>query len=148
MYYNIINTLNVMCNQSILRDVGQTTLRQMLDKEAGCGEKGKQIEAGTWHRRDYHTGPGRMNIMRPGGTTSLKKRIILSQASTAMSFTLSCVRILPSNSERMHKATDGYSELRLMPGAGHADSVLTDAEQYGEWVKAFLDKVEGDQVTE
>lgn len=49
--------------------------------------------------------------------------------------------ILPSNSERMHEATKGYSELHLIPGASHAQSVLTAPEQYADYVGQFLEKV-------
>ena len=47
--------------------------------------------------------------------------------------------ILPSNSERMQKSTDGYSELHLIPGAKHAASVLTDPALYTQCVNSFLD---------
>ena len=50
--------------------------------------------------------------------------------------------ILPEHSRRMQAATQGYSELHLIPGAGHAASVLTDPESYREDVQAFLEKVE------
>ena len=47
--------------------------------------------------------------------------------------------ILPSNSERMQKSTEGYSELHLVPGAKHANSVLTDPVLYAQCVNGFLD---------
>ncbi len=50
--------------------------------------------------------------------------------------------ITPDNSERMKKATAGYAELQLIPGAGHANSVLVQPELYAETVRAFLDKIE------
>ena len=46
--------------------------------------------------------------------------------------------ISPSNSERMSAATKGYSEVRMIPGAGHAESVLKDPGLYREYVEAFL----------
>jgi hypothetical protein len=46
--------------------------------------------------------------------------------------------ILPENSEKMSKATKGYSELYLIPGAAHAMSVLTDPEQYKKYVVDFI----------
>ena len=49
--------------------------------------------------------------------------------------------ILPENSERMAKATSGYQELHLIPGASHANSVLTAPELYEEYVRAFLQKL-------
>ncbi len=46
--------------------------------------------------------------------------------------------ILPANSERMSAATKGESSVRLIPGAGHAESVLKDPELYKEYVTEFL----------
>jgi fermentation-respiration switch protein FrsA (DUF1100 family) len=50
--------------------------------------------------------------------------------------------IPPSNSERMSAATKGYSEVRMIPGAGHAESVLKDPGLYREYVEAFLSRIE------
>lgn len=49
--------------------------------------------------------------------------------------------ILPQHSEAMQKATRGYSELHLIPGAGHALSILTAPELYRSCVASFLAKV-------
>ena len=46
--------------------------------------------------------------------------------------------ILPMHSERMHQATEGYSEVHLIPGAGHAASVLTAPEDYKKIVREFF----------
>lgn len=46
--------------------------------------------------------------------------------------------ILPEHSERMKAATKGYAELHLIPGAGHAMSVLTDPKKYQAIVRGFL----------
>ncbi len=46
------------------------------------------------------------------------------------------------NSERMAAKTAGYSEVRLIPGATHAESVLKDTTAYREYVEAFLKKIE------
>ena len=46
--------------------------------------------------------------------------------------------ILPENSRRMKEATAGYAEYHLIPGAKHANSVLTEPGLYAEYVKAFL----------
>ncbi|MBR1711045.1 MAG: alpha/beta hydrolase [Clostridia bacterium] len=46
--------------------------------------------------------------------------------------------ILPEHSERMKEATKGYAELHLIPGAGHAESILTDPEAYSKYVADFL----------
>ncbi|MBR1440099.1 MAG: alpha/beta hydrolase, partial [Lachnospiraceae bacterium] len=46
------------------------------------------------------------------------------------------------NSERMAAKTAGYSEVRLIPGATHAESVLKDPAAYREYVGAFLKKIE------
>lgn len=51
--------------------------------------------------------------------------------------------ITPDHSQRMSAATKGFSELRLIDGAGHAASVLTAPEEYAGYVRAFLEKVEG-----
>lgn len=48
--------------------------------------------------------------------------------------------ILPEHSERMSKATKGYAELRLVPGADHAMSVLTAPDRYKEYVSDFIEK--------
>ncbi|MDD5922286.1 MAG: alpha/beta hydrolase [Eubacteriales bacterium] len=47
--------------------------------------------------------------------------------------------IPPSNSVRMKGITAGYSELHLIPGAGHAESVLKEPELYKKYVGQFLD---------
>ena len=49
--------------------------------------------------------------------------------------------ILPENSLRMRNATAGYSEYHLIDDAVHAQSVLTDPEQYASLIDAFLRKV-------
>ena len=46
--------------------------------------------------------------------------------------------ILPSNSERMQKAAPAVSELHLIPGAGHAESVLKQPDLYEKLVDSFL----------
>ena len=46
--------------------------------------------------------------------------------------------IPPSNSERMKQDTQGYALVRIIPGAGHAMSVLTAPEEYREQVTSFL----------
>ena len=53
--------------------------------------------------------------------------------------------ISPEHSRRMREATGGYAEIRLIPGAGHAMSVLTEPEMYREAVAKFLQKVQGGQ---
>ena len=50
--------------------------------------------------------------------------------------------ILPSHSEAMSRATAGYSEVRLIEGAEHAKSILTDPDKYREYVAAFIERVE------
>ena len=50
--------------------------------------------------------------------------------------------IPPEHSEKMHRATAGYSELHLIPGAGHSMSIFTDPETYSNLVKNFIGKVE------
>ena len=49
--------------------------------------------------------------------------------------------ILPKNSEDMAARTQGYSEVHLIPGAGHAESILTDRDAYQAYVQAFLEQV-------
>ncbi|MBR7040939.1 MAG: alpha/beta hydrolase [Clostridia bacterium] len=49
--------------------------------------------------------------------------------------------ILPKNSEEMAKRTKGYKELYIVPGAGHAESVLEAPEEYKEHVAAFLKRL-------
>ena len=46
----------------------------------------------------------------------------------------------PWHSEAMSQATKGPGELFIVPGAGHAGSVLTDPEGYYERVEGFLKK--------
>jgi pimeloyl-ACP methyl ester carboxylesterase len=50
--------------------------------------------------------------------------------------------ISKSNSERMHAAAEGYSELHLFPGAEHAQSFLSDPARYRSTVAAFLAKAD------
>ena len=46
--------------------------------------------------------------------------------------------ILPEHSEKMKNATKGYAEVRLIPGAAHAASMITDPEAYRKYVASFL----------
>ena len=48
--------------------------------------------------------------------------------------------ILPEHSRRMKEAAGEYGELHLIPGAGHAASVLAGPETYRELVLSFLEK--------
>lgn len=47
--------------------------------------------------------------------------------------------ILPKNSEDMYKRTKGRAEYHTIAGATHANSVITDPEKYGEYIKGFLE---------
>ena len=46
--------------------------------------------------------------------------------------------ITPEHSKKMMKDTEGYAEVHLIPGAGHAQSILTDPETYRQLVSSFL----------
>ena len=50
--------------------------------------------------------------------------------------------IPPAHSQRMRDATRGYSELHLIEGAGHAESILKDPKTYRACVERFLARVE------
>lgn len=45
---------------------------------------------------------------------------------------------LPKNSQDMYERTGGERSIFIMPGAGHAESVLTDPAKYREVVEGFL----------
>ncbi len=47
-----------------------------------------------------------------------------------------------TNSKRMAERTKGYSEVHLIPGAAHAESVLKEPEAYREYVTKFLKTIE------
>lgn len=49
--------------------------------------------------------------------------------------------ILPAHSQAMSRATKGYSEVHLIEGAGHAQSVLTAPEAYRQAVERFIGTV-------
>ena len=49
--------------------------------------------------------------------------------------------IPPEHSEKMKAKTRGYAEICLIPGAGHAASVLTDPSAYKSHVSSFLTKL-------
>ncbi|WP_207638104.1 alpha/beta hydrolase [Butyrivibrio sp. FCS006] len=49
--------------------------------------------------------------------------------------------ILPKNSEDMKKATAGYAEIYMIPGAGHAESIIVGPDAYREHIGNFLEKV-------
>ena len=53
--------------------------------------------------------------------------------------------ILPKNSEDMAARTKGYKEIYIIPGAGHAQSVLTEPELYKEYVRQYLVTLEIDE---
>ncbi|MBR1724155.1 MAG: alpha/beta hydrolase [Ruminococcus sp.] len=58
--------------------------------------------------------------------------------------------ILPRNSEDMYKRTKGAAEFYTIPGAGHAESVLTDPQAYKKYVEEFLQNagIAADEVLE
>jgi hypothetical protein len=41
----------------------------------------------------------------------------------------------------MKKATAGYAEIYMIPGAGHAESVIVGPDAYKKHVRNFLEKV-------
>ena len=47
--------------------------------------------------------------------------------------------IVPKNSQDMYERTKGMREIHLIPGAGHAESVLIAPEAYQTYVSDFLD---------
>ena len=47
--------------------------------------------------------------------------------------------ILPYHAEALVQATDGYKDMRLFPGARHAESVLSDPDRYKECLEEFLE---------
>ena len=49
--------------------------------------------------------------------------------------------ILPANSEDMQKRTKGKSELHLIKGAAHAESILVSPEEYKGYVEGFLNSI-------
>jgi len=49
--------------------------------------------------------------------------------------------ISTENSENMSERTKGYSELHLIEGAGHAESILVSPDIYKEYVSAYLDNI-------
>ena len=49
--------------------------------------------------------------------------------------------IRPDNSRRMAARTKGISEVHLIKGAGHAESVLTDPVLYKKYVSDFLERI-------
>ena len=49
--------------------------------------------------------------------------------------------ILPKNSENMAARTKGRSEVHFIEGAGHAESVIINPENYKTYVKDFLDSL-------
>ncbi len=49
--------------------------------------------------------------------------------------------ITPDNSRDMYERTAGKKEIHLIEGAGHAESVLTDPDTYGEHVREFLEDI-------
>lgn len=49
--------------------------------------------------------------------------------------------VAPEHSRKMSKATAGYSEVHMIPNAGHADAVFTDPEMYRIIVTGFLRKI-------
>ena len=50
--------------------------------------------------------------------------------------------ITPRHSEEMYRRTAGPKDLKLIPKAGHAESVLTEPENYQKYVEDFISSVE------
>ena len=49
--------------------------------------------------------------------------------------------ILPDNSVRMYEMTEGYRKIHMIPGASHANSVLTEPALYTKYVNSFLEDI-------
>ena len=49
--------------------------------------------------------------------------------------------IVPKNAETMAAETKGISECHIIPGAGHAESILKEPELYREYVEEFLKEI-------
>lgn len=49
--------------------------------------------------------------------------------------------ILPKNSQDMAERTKGYKECRIIPNAGHAESVLKEPDLYRKYVSSFLKNI-------
>lgn len=49
--------------------------------------------------------------------------------------------ILPRNSQDMYDRTQGLRDIHLIPGAGHAESILKAPEAYQEYVREFLQRL-------
>ena len=49
--------------------------------------------------------------------------------------------IPPENSVRMYEMTEGYRKIHLIPGASHANSVLTEPALYTKYVNSFLEDI-------
>ena len=52
--------------------------------------------------------------------------------------------ITPANSQAMYDAAQGYREIHLIPGAGHAVSAIVDPDLYLQHLSRFIEKVLGD----
>lgn len=76
-----------------------------------------------------------LNEMRPIDSLDGNRIPILFIHGSADNF------IPPENSERMSERTEGYSEVRLIEGAPHAASILTDPVTYRKYVESFLAKL-------
>ncbi|MBQ6342260.1 MAG: alpha/beta hydrolase [Anaerolineaceae bacterium] len=50
--------------------------------------------------------------------------------------------ILPKNSQDMFERTKGIREIHLIPGASHAESILTAPDDYKQIVEAFLKRIQ------
>lgn len=53
--------------------------------------------------------------------------------------------ILPQNSIDMYERTAGEKELKLIPKAGHAESVLIAPDDYKEYVQKYIESVGGNK---
>ena len=81
----------------------------------------------------YHYSFGKMRPIDALGDNTVPMLFIHGDADQLIPY---------QNSERMAAKTAGYSEVHLIPGATHAESVLKDTTAYREYVEAFLKKIE------
>ena len=49
--------------------------------------------------------------------------------------------VVPEHSEKLSRETQGYRELYLIPGAGHAESVIIAPDLYRQHVESFLENI-------
>ncbi len=129
------------CGFADIENVLEGAMQHMIDKKTGGGTDAGKISPLTKALVKCSSAAFRIRYGYSYGQMKPITHLADNQVPMLFIHGLEDTFITPDNSRRMSKATAGYSEYRLIPGAGHAESAIRQPELYREYLYGFLDHV-------